>query len=334
MTLTRRSALLGAAGLLGACATRAPSQPAWASAPPMPWAAQEIYAAVAGGKVYVAGGLTGPAPGSRSLGILDRTGVYDPRTDRWSEGPRLPQPIHHPVLAAVGGRVFAIGGFRAVAEGQWSGQREVLALDGDRWMSAGALPAPQSESVALEQGGRIHLLTGRTPGGSANANWQDQADTDAHRIFDPTSGRWTGARPAPAPRNSAAGAVIGGMLYLVGGRTVAGGNMDRLDRYDPRTDAWESLAPLPQASGGLAAAALDGRLYAFGGEYFGPGGRGVYPHTWIYDPREDRWSAGPPMLTPRHGLAGAAVAGRVLAIGGASQAGAAETTAIVEALTA
>jgi hypothetical protein len=40
------------------------------------------------------------------------------------------------------------------------------------------------------------------------------------------------------------------------------------------------------------------------------------------------------MLTPRHGLAGAAVAGRVLAIGGASQAGAAETTAIVEALTA
>jgi N-acetylneuraminic acid mutarotase len=164
MTLTRRSALLGAAGLLGACATRAPSQPAWASAPPMPWAAQEIYAAVAGGKVYVAGGLTGPAPGSRSLGILDRTGVYDPRTDRWSEGPRLPQPIHHPVLAAVGGRVFAIGGFRAVPEGQWSGQREVLALDGDRWMSAGALPAPQSESVALEQGGRIHLLTGRTPG--------------------------------------------------------------------------------------------------------------------------------------------------------------------------
>jgi hypothetical protein len=128
--------------------------------------------------------------------------------------------------------------------------------------------------------------------------------------------------------------VIGGMLYLVGGRTVSGGNMDRLDRYDPRTDAWESLAPLPQASGGLAAAALNGRLYAFGGEYFGPGGRGVYPHTWIYDPRADRWSAGPSMLTPRHGLAGAALAGRVLAIGGASQAGAAETTAIVEALTA
>ena len=128
--------------------------------------------------------------------------------------------------------------------------------------------------------------------------------------------------------------MIAGRLYLVGGRTVQGGAMARLDRYDPKTDVWESLAPLPQASGGLAAAALGGRLYAFGGEWFGPSGAGVYGETWVYDPRSDVWSAGPRMLTPRHGLAGTAVDGVVLALGGARRASAADTSDLVEALRA
>ena len=334
MSLTRRHALLTAAGFAGACATPPQAPAGWSARAPLPWPAQEIYCAVAGGRVYVAGGLTEPPSGERGVRILDGTAVYDPRADRWTAGPRLPSPTHHPVMASAAGRVFAIGGFGAVAQGQWAARTEVLALDGDRWISAAALPRPQSESVALEHAGRIHLITGRTPGGPANANWQDQVDTDAHRVFDPQTGRWTDARPAPAPRNSAAGAVIDGRLYLVGGRTVGGGNMDRLDRYDPRADRWDALAPLPQASGGLAAAALGGRLYAFGGEYFGEAGGGVYPHTWVYDPASDRWAAGPPMLTSRHGLAGAAVGGAVLAIGGAARAGARNTSAVVEALRA
>jgi hypothetical protein len=37
------------------------------------------------------------------------------------------------------------------------------------------------------------------------------------------------------------------------------------------------------------------------------------------------------MRTPRHGLAGCTVGGRVLAIGGAARVGARETTAVLEA---
>ena len=333
--LTRRTLLAAAlatplvsAGLGAAAQTRRPAAEGWEPRAPMPWVAQEIYCAVVGQRVVVAVGLFAR---ERGVGVLDRTAIYDARRDAWSEGPRLPRPTHHPVLAAARGRVFAFGGYAEANGGQWSAQTEVLALDGDRWVEAGRLPEPQSESVALAHGGRVHLISGRTPKGAANAQWNDQGDTDAHRVFDPRTARWTDARPAPGVRNSAAGAEIGGKLYLVGGRTVGGGNMARLDRYDPATDRWRALRPMPQGSGGLAAAALGGRLYAFGGEWFAPGGGGVYAEVWEYDPRTDRWRAAAPMRTPRHGLAACAVGGRVLAIGGAARVSARDTTGVLEA---
>ena len=42
----------------------------------------------------------------------------------------------------------------------------------------------------------------------------------------------------------------------------------------------------------------------------------MFAETWIYEPTADRWTAGPPMRTPRHGLAAAAIDGTVYAIAG------------------
>ena len=50
--------------------------------------------------------------------------------------------------------------------------------------------------------------------------------------------------------------------------------------------------------------------------------QGVFAETWIYDLARDVWTQGPDMLTPRHGLAAAAVDGVVYAIAGASGVGA------------
>lgn len=323
--LTRRSLLAAAGAVLAAPAAAQAGQ--WSPRAPMPWPAQEIYGALWRGRVVVAGGLVG-RPGG--FNILDRTAVYEPAHDRWTEGPRLPLPTHHPVLAGAEGRVYAFGGYRARGGSRWSAIRDVLAFDGERWVAAGRMPAPQSETTALVHAGRVHLLGGRAPSGKANAEWSDQADVAAHRVFDPAARRWTDGRPLPAARNSAAGAVIGDALYLVGGRTVGGGNLARLDRYDPKADRWDALRPMPQGAGGLAAGALNGKLLAFGGEFF-EGDGGVYRQSWLYDPGTDAWTEAAPMRTPRHGLVGVTFGGSVLAIGGATRRGAADTSAVVEA---
>ena len=92
-----------------------------------------------------------------------------------------------------------------------------------------------------------------------------------------------------------------------------------------------------RALGARSRAAASGRLVAFGGEWFRPrvegGGGGVFAETWIFDPAADRWEAGPPMRTPRHGLAAAAVDDVVYAIAGGEVVSGGRAGSVVEALT-
>lgn len=340
MSQIDRRAFLAAAGasaLVPFVAHARTSTEGWFARALLPWAVQEIYCAVSGGRIVTAGGLRRPG---RVTEIEDRTGVYDPATDAWSEGPRLPSPRHHPMLiAGAEGTVFALGGYGRSEAGDWTGMTEVWAMEADGWREAGRMPGPLCETVGVELGGRLHLVTGRSPG-AANGQWNDQVDVDTHRVFLPEAGRWETARPCPMARNSAAGAVLYGALWVAGGRTVGGGGTGRLDRYDPVADRWDTLAPMPaspvtgqQVGGGLAMAAAGGKLVAFGGEWFAPGGGGVFAETWVYDPAADRWAPGPPMRTPRHGLAAAAVDGVIYAIAGGELVSGGRAGGVVEALT-
>ena len=337
--MDRRTLLVAAAASAAVpFAAAAAQEPAreWTARAALPWPVQEIYCAVSNGRIVTAGGLRRPA---RVTEIEDRTGIYDPATNAWSEGPRLLQPRHHPMLiAGADGTVFALGGYGRSEAGDWTGMTEVWAMEAEGWREAGRMPGPLSETVGVELGGRLHVVTGRSPG-AANGQWNDQVDVDTHRVFLPEEGRWETARPCPMARNSAAGAVLDGALWVAGGRTVGSGGTGRLDRYDPVADRWDTLAPIPpspttgqQVGGGLAMAAVGERLVAFGGEWFAPGGGGVFAETWIYDPAADRWEAGPPMKTPRHGLAAAEVDGVVYAIAGGEVVSGGRAGGVVEAL--
>ena len=185
-----------------------------------------------------------------------------------------------------------------------------------------------AEAIYLVHGGSIHVIGGRSPAGEANSEWRHHTDTARHVVYDPQADRWHSRAPLPMARNSAAGAVHDGRLFVIAGRTVAGGNTSRCDVYDPAADAWETLPPLPQPTqpgapdgrGGLAAAVAGGYLYAFGGEWFGSGG-GVYNEVFALDLTELRWHEAGRMPRPRHGLGAVALDGSIYIVAGATRAG-------------
>jgi N-acetylneuraminic acid mutarotase len=339
-TLDRR-AFLAAAGASAAIPSAACAQePAgtWTPRAPLPWPVQEIYAAVHDGRLVTGGGLVSRA--GEPLHIEDRVAFYDPSADAWRAGPSLPAPRHHPMFVATEHDLYAVGGYARSEAGEWTNTTTAWLLGDGAWRGIAELPSPQAEAVGVGLGQTLHLITGRTPGGAANGGWNDQADTDRHLVLYPGAGRWETRRPCPMARNSAAAAVLDGVIWVAGGRTVNGGGTGRLDRYEPSEDRWDTLAPIPpspatgqQVGGGLAMAAAGGRLVAFGGEWFQRGGGGgVFTETWLYDPAADRWDAGPLMRTPRHGLAAAAVGDVVYAIAGGEVVSGGRAGNVVESL--
>jgi hypothetical protein len=111
--------------------------------------------------------------------------------------------------------------------------------------------------------------------------------------------------------------VIGGQIYIPGGRLASGGVTDVVESYDPTKDQWEKRTPLPVALSGYALVAFEGRLYVFGGW----DGKNYLNTVYIYLPESARWLTGNPMPTAR-AFAGAAAAGdRIYVVGGKNQAG-------------
>lgn len=332
MLMTAKPALLLVAAVCSACAKQAPQLESatgnWAAKADLPYRVQEIYPALHQGKLWVAGGLSPDVPAAQQ-NVSARVVVYDPRADTWTDGPPLPEPRHHPVLVSTGDELWAFGGFVIANGGRWSNSRDVLRLaDGaEQWQRVAKLPAPLSETVAGVVDGAVYLATGRSPRDAGNADWGDQTDTPTAWRFDPATLTFEPRASAPHALNSAAGAVLGGKLYVAGGRTVNGGNAASLQIYEPATDQWRTGADMPQAQGGLAAAAVNGLLYVFGGEYFGAGGGGVYAESWVYQPAADRWLALPDMPVPRHGLGAVTIGEKIYVVAGATAAGGNGTSA-------
>ena len=124
------------------------------------------------------------------------------------------------------------------------------------------------------------------------------------------------ASAMPTPRDHAAAAVVGGRLYIAGGRP---GEVRTVEVYDPTRDAWTTAPPLPVGRSAVAGAAWDGRFLVLGGEDAGE--QRVLSRVDAYDPQTRRWTAMPDLPTSLQGIGAAVVGGRLYLLGGGPVAG-------------
>jgi DNA-binding CsgD family transcriptional regulator len=176
-----------------------------------------------------------------------------------------------------------------------------------RWEAKKNMPMGRQGLAAVALENNIYVIGGESADGLVSR-------VDKYDLF---SDSWTGVTDKPTPVSEVNGAVIGGKVYVPGGRTAGGGVVDVLEIFDPREDRWEVGASLPMALSAYALVSFEGRLYLFGGW----DGKGYRQDVYVYDPGDDRWEQKKPMPTGR-ALAGAVVAGdRIFVIGGENENG-------------
>ena len=129
--------------------------------------------------------------------------------------------------------------------------------------------------------------------------------------------RWQTEPRLPAPRAAMAAAVYQGQLYLFGGLAPQPQGMTasvlRLSPGSPASAAWEERAPMPAALGYIQAALIGEKIYVPGGCNAAGTPTGQLE---IYDPRLDRWEAGPPLPQAECGYALADMEGHLYLFGG------------------
>ena len=171
-----------------------------------------------------------------------------------------------------------------------------------RWQELADLPTARSGLAVAVYENQIYAIGGETAQGVTGVMEQYDVATDT----------WITLTPKPVPVADINAAVIGGKIYIPGGRLASGGVTDVLESYDPRRDQWERRASLPAALSGYALVAFEGKLYVFGGW----DGQKFLACVYEYDPDQDKWIERMPMPTAR-GFAGAAIAGgKIYVIGG------------------
>ena len=273
-----------------------------------------------------------------------------PAALQWKRLTKAPTARTEVVGAALGKRIYVIGGF--ARDDGTVGTVEVYNTETDEWRRGPKLPLAINHAMAASFAGDIYVFGGyKGPGvdNPTNRSWVLR-DGDWHArarlpvrlgaggaakigtkiyvtggvtssglstrtyVFDPDDNAWRTKKGIPFERQHLGVAAANGILHVVGGRTQGfDSNTTRHDRYVPEKNSWKRRAPMPTARGGLAATSTaNDFIVAAGGE----GPNGTFEEAEALDARGGDWRALPDMPGGRHGVAVVAVGTRVFVIAG------------------
>jgi N-acetylneuraminic acid mutarotase len=162
------------------------------------------------GELWVVGGQD--ANGKR-----DEVRVFNPQTNKWRNGPKLPEGISHAPLVSTGDKLYLLGGLTATKDDDGVPLATVYSLDtenpGGTWIEEDKLPALRYGGAAAWDGQRLVFAGGAD---SFEPNTPRPAAAD---IWELRGGRWESidAGLQPARERMAAATDGKGTIWFVGG---------------------------------------------------------------------------------------------------------------------
>lgn len=204
------------------------------------------------GAIYVIGGYVDGKPTSAVWRFSSKSG-------RWDALAPMRVARGSPAAAAIGGRIYVVGGSRREQEAATGALSafETYDIGTGTWSRGRDMLTPRHHHGAAAIGGRLVVVGGRN---------DDDLSVDAVEQFEPATGRWTSLAPLPLG--------VGGLAVVASGRRViAIGGGDDEEHWltpatwalDPTENTWHRLADLNVARHGHGAAAVGSDVYVFGG---------------------------------------------------------------------
>jgi len=274
----------------------------WATRANMPTNSYGGKAVGIDGRIYVIGGF------------YSANNVYDPSTDNWTERTPIPNSISsnsvvYQNIVAYQNKIYFIG----------ANNTEVYDPSTDSWEAKTPMPISISGLANLVDG-KIYVISGYD---YPNANQL----MGINEVYNIENDSWTTRASIPYPVSAYASTVCENNIYILGGQDPALGNSMNVNFtqvYNPLNDSWSIGAPMPTKVLGATACATTGimatkAVYLFGGYVDADLPSTTASNlTQIYNPENNSWSYGAPMLSPRVEFAVANVNDSLYVLGGSN----------------
>ena len=221
-----------------------------ASYPPLPKAMSSFGATELDGYLYVYGGHAGTThtySNETTLGTFQRLKLSDPGLNKWEELPGG-TGLQGLNLAAVGGKIYRVGGMQARnkpgEKGDSHSLAEVAAYDpkSQKWLPAAALPAGRSSHDVTVVGTKLVAVGGWDMlGPDQKPVWHETVvvlDTAAKES------KWESV-PQPFKRRALTAAALGTKVYAIGGLTDTGETTRKVSVLDLATGKWSDGPDMP-----------------------------------------------------------------------------------------
>jgi M6 family metalloprotease-like protein len=159
---------------------------------------------VIAGRIYVFSGCTRSATGARiNAGLLHR---YNPNTNTWTTLKSAPVKHFRPVVGAIGGKLYVIGG----NNGSGTAMRRVDMYDPETntWSTRTGMRTPRVNAGAIPYGGKLYVFGGRN----------ETSYLNSVEAYDPVANAWTSRTGMPTARAALGVGSVSGLLYAIGGR--------------------------------------------------------------------------------------------------------------------
>jgi N-acetylneuraminic acid mutarotase len=227
------------------------------------------------GKIYYSGGLKG-------LSTIDTFQVYDPATNTIADLPKMKiKRIGHG-MAAIGDRIYVLGGFLSLSAKASSGM-EYFDLKTGAWTMAKDLPVKQQSASAIAYEGKLYVFGG-TDG---------KRNLSSIAIYDPSNDSWRiSDTDLPISTWGMGIAELNGVIFLFGGggvdekgRPAVTNASTRIFAFDPKTERLiERKEKLPLPFSQLNCSVYDGKIYLTNGRYYEGDGYKQSTQILVFDP--------------------------------------------------
>ena len=254
-----------------------PAADKWTKRRPMALPSHHVAFTSYNDKIYAFGGFVYPQSGGAAWVPIDNAWEYDPATDAWKALPPLPVKTGSAVAAAVGDKIYVIGG---ATTQPWAKENLLNFTTPQRvlgtvqeydpktntWRERTPMPTPRNHAGIGVVNGRIYMIGGRV--GAAFISLA--SDVSLVEVYDPATDTWgtPGAR-MPTTRSALAYGVYANRIYIAGGEfqdPTQQTTFRTFESYDPATNTWSVLPPMAIARHGVAGAVIGNRFYAVGGD--------------------------------------------------------------------